>query len=222
MGLADSRAKIGKHQAHSWVCLPQQFQKTEHHTPRSSRPRRGKAPLVDPFTGEAPDVWLEDWLMALERAAAWNQWLEDDQLSQLAGHLQGRVLQEWDLLEATEKVTYSRAVESHRAKLDPGSKAVAAQEFCHTSQINGAYFICLEKLFWFTYRRDKLSTETLLYGKLQEGLCYDLVHAPAMSGSQTYTKLCFCQEQGVETGSTEPEEAVQPVRPCCRHNALTF
>ena len=169
----------------------------ESHAPRGPRPRRGKAPPVDSFTGEAPDVRLEEWLPALERAAAWNQWSEDDQLLQLAGHLRGRALQEWDLLEAAEKATYSRAVESLRARLDPGGKAVAAQEFRHASQANGesvADFIRrLEKSFRIAYGRDKLSTETrdtLLYGQLQEGLCYDLVRAPAVSGSQTYTELC--------------------------------
>ena len=35
------------------------------------RPRRGKAPPVDQFTGENAEVQLEDWLPALERVAAW-------------------------------------------------------------------------------------------------------------------------------------------------------
>ena len=36
--------------------------------------RRGKAPPVEPFTGERPDVLWEDWIPTLERAAGWNGW----------------------------------------------------------------------------------------------------------------------------------------------------
>ena len=38
----------------------------------SSRVRRGKAPPVDPFTGEDPECRLDDWLPTLSRAADWN------------------------------------------------------------------------------------------------------------------------------------------------------
>ena len=34
--------------------------------------RRGKAPPVDPFTGEDPEMRLDDWLPALQRASNWN------------------------------------------------------------------------------------------------------------------------------------------------------
>ena len=50
----------------------------------------------------------------------------------------------------------------------------------------------LERVFRVVYGRDKLGTETLgalLYGQLQEGLCYSLVQASAVSGAQTYTEL---------------------------------
>ena len=52
--------------------------------PSSSR-RRGKAPPVEPFNGESEAMRLEDWLPALERAATWNDWTEEDRLLQLAG-----------------------------------------------------------------------------------------------------------------------------------------
>ena len=34
--------------------------------------RRGKAPLVEPFTGERSDKLWKEWLSTLERAAIWN------------------------------------------------------------------------------------------------------------------------------------------------------
>ena len=37
--------------------------------------------------GEQPEVRLEDWLLSLERTAKWNEWTQEDQLIQLAGHL---------------------------------------------------------------------------------------------------------------------------------------
>jgi len=92
---------------------------------------------VDPFTGENEEVQLDDWLPALQRAASWNGWTEEDQLLQLAGHLRGRALQEWNLLDATEKTTFAKAIEAMRARLDPGSKTLAAQEFRHTIQGRG-------------------------------------------------------------------------------------
>ena len=33
---------------------------------------KGKAPIVDLFTGKSSDVLWEDWLPTLERAATWN------------------------------------------------------------------------------------------------------------------------------------------------------
>jgi len=50
---------------------------------------RGKAPPVDPYPGENPDVLLEEWLPMFNRAASWNGWTESDKLLQLAGHLRG-------------------------------------------------------------------------------------------------------------------------------------
>ena len=73
---------------------------------------RGRAPPIDPFTGEDKNVRLEDWVPALERAAQWNGWTESEQLLQLAGHLRGKALQEWNLLQAEEKSSLGRAVKS--------------------------------------------------------------------------------------------------------------
>ena len=65
--------------------------------PSSSR-KQGKAPPVEPFNGEREAMRLEDWLPALEGAATWNDQTEEDKLLQLAGHLRGWALQEWELI----------------------------------------------------------------------------------------------------------------------------
>ena len=58
----------------------------------SGATRKGKAPPVDFFTGEDPEVQFEDWLPTLERTAVWNGWTDEEALIQLAGHLRGRAL----------------------------------------------------------------------------------------------------------------------------------
>ena len=157
--------------------------------------RRGKAPPVDPFTSEE-DIRLDDWLPALRRASVWNRWSEEDLLLQLAGHLRGRALQEWELLEG-DKETFSSGVDALRARLDPVSKTLAAQDFRHTSQRDdkgvNSFIRRLERTFRIAYGRDKLVWETraaLLYGQLHEGLKYDIMKAPAVSGAQSYETLC--------------------------------
>ena len=60
--------------------------RTGHHS-RGGAQRRGKAPPVESFSGENEAVRIDDWLPALERAATWNDWSEEDRLLQLAGHL---------------------------------------------------------------------------------------------------------------------------------------
>ena len=103
-------------------------------TVHSGNRRWGKAPPVKPFNGENEAIRLEDWLPALEWAATWNDQTEEDRLLQLAGHLRGRALQEWELISDTDKGTFSGAVQSLKSRLDPGSKTLAAQDYCHTVQ----------------------------------------------------------------------------------------
>lgn len=160
--------------------------------------RRGKAPPVDPFTGEEAETWLDDWLPTLERAANWNDWMPGDLLIKLAGHLKGRTLQEWNLLPADERTTYKEAIAALRSRLDPGSKIMAAQDFRHASQEEtekvGDFIQRLERLFKVVYGRDNMSLEmrnTFLYGQLQEGLWYHLMKAPAISGAPDYQSLCL-------------------------------
>ena len=164
---------------------------------RVPAPRRGKAPPIDPYSGEDPEVRIDDWLPALKRAAAWNDWSEDETLIQLAGHLRGRALQEWNLL-GDECLTYDAAVKALRSRLDFGSRQIAAQEFRHCAQSEGEkvgdYIRRLEKTFRVAYGRDAIMAETrdaLLYGQLHEGLLYQLMEAPAVSGATSYTSLCL-------------------------------
>ena len=161
-------------------------------------PRRDKAPPVEPFSGETQGITLEDWLPALQRAAEWNQWTEQDTLIQLAGHLRGRALQEWTLLRIAEKETLKAATSALRSRLDPTSMALAAQDFRHASQREGEsvpdYISQIEQLYCHAYDRDGMSDETrntLLHGQMQEGLCYEQMKALAVSGSHTYRELCI-------------------------------
>ena len=77
-----------------------------HPAPRAAHHHKGKAPPVDPFSGDDPLLRFEDWLPGLQRAADWYVWTEEEHLLQLAGHLRGRALQEWNLLDDNDKSTY--------------------------------------------------------------------------------------------------------------------
>ena len=126
--------------------------------------RRGKAPPVNEFSGEDPECLLEDWLPSFERASLWNAWSEEEQMIQLAGHLKGRALQEWNLLSSDQRATYARATEALRSRLDSISKTVAAQDFRHATQREGEsvsdFIRRLERTFRSAYGRDLMSTET--------------------------------------------------------------
>ena len=136
------------------------------------------------------DSILDDWLPTLQRAP-------DDLLIQLAGHLKGRAFQEWNLLSASEKETYKQAITALKNRLNPVSKIMATQDFCHGAQKNekvGDFIRGFEQLFKVAYRHDAISTETrwtLLYGQLQVGLWYWLMEAPALSGAADYQALCM-------------------------------
>lgn len=168
-------------------------------TPPVAEPRRwtGRAPPVDPFTGEKADVLLDDWLPSLERAGTWNGWTEEERLLQFAGHLRGKALQEWVLLTEGEKEGYEDAVAALRARLDPVSLTLAAQDFRHLMQGDDekvADFIRrLEHKFKLAFGRENMSVETrnaLLHGELQDGLKQELMRAPAVSGAQKFSELC--------------------------------
>ena len=162
--------------------IPQAGLRPVHH-------RKGKAPPVDSFSADDPTLPFEDWLPGLQRAADWYAWTEAEHLLQLAGHLCDRALQEWNLLDSHDKETLDSAVASLKARLDPGNKLVASQDFHHLSQKEGesvAKFISrLETLFKVAYGKDDMGKDTrevLLYGQLQEGLRYEIIKSPAVSG----------------------------------------
>ena len=161
--------------------------------------RRGKAPPIDPYTAEDSEVRLEDWLPTLDRAATWNGWSDEEKLMQLAGHLRGRAVQEWNLISPEEKATFTAAVDALRMRLDPGNRVLATQDFRHACQNESEsvidYVRRLERLFQVAYGRDGLNTETreaLLYSQLHEGLKYELMKSPAVSGAQSFKQLCLC------------------------------
>ena len=155
--------------------------------------RRGKAPPVREFSGEDLECQLDDWLSSLERASVWNARTAEERLMQLAGHLRGRALQEYNLLRSEERESFESTLEALRRRLDPGSKAVAAQDFRHATQRDSEsvsdFIRRLERTFRIAYGRDPMSNETwdtLLYCQLQEGLRYELMRGPAVSGATKY------------------------------------
>ena len=159
---------------------------------------RGKAPPVSMFTGDDPECGFDDWLPSLERASSWNAWSQEECLMQLAGHLAGHALQEWNLLRPDERLSFAKATEALRLHLDFGGKAVAAQDFRHTTQHESEsvldFIRRLECTFRIAYGQDPMSSETrdtLLYGQLQEGLCLELMKGPAVSGARGYQELCI-------------------------------
>ena len=166
--------------------------------PRSvSTTRRGKAPPIDPFSAEGAETEFDDWLPTLEHAATWNVWSDEDKLLQLAGHHHGRALQEYNLITPVEKMTFTDATNALRSRLDPGSKALVAQDFRHALQRESEsvsdYVMRLERLFQIAYGRDGMSIETreaLLYGQLHEGLKINIMCSPTVSGAQSYEQLC--------------------------------
>ena len=99
--------------------------------------RRGPAPPVEPFSGENQEVQLDDWLPTLERAGQWNEWTKEELLMQLAGHLRGRALQEWNLVSQEDRSSWDDAVRTLRSRLEPGIRTLAAQDFRHTAQGDG-------------------------------------------------------------------------------------
>ena len=194
---SDTRASY-KASAGTTKYTPTEPQDRSHVLNPVSAPRRGKVPPVDAFSGEMTGVTFDDWYLSLQRAADWNQWTNEDTLIQLAGHLHGRALQEWTLLRDVEKLTLEDAVTALRGRLDPGSRALVAQDFRHAAQREGEtvtdYISRLEQLFRRAYGREGMSDETrdtLLHSQLQEGLRYELMKAPAVSGSHTYRELCL-------------------------------
>ena len=49
---------------------------------------------------------------------------------------------------------------------------------------------------------------TLLHSQLQEGLRYEILKAPAVSGAQSYKELCLAAKNEEETGRTSEKSTV--------------
>ena len=167
---------------------------------------------MDPFTGENLEIHLDKWLPSLQRASRWNGWSQEEQLMQLAGHLRGRALQEWNLLSEADLRSFDIAVKALRDWVDPSSKVLAGQDIRHTTQEETetvANFIHrLEHAFQVAYGNDKMSTETreaILNGQLQEALSLELMKSPSVSRA-TYVLqgiLYVCEERGAKTDRTQ-------------------
>jgi len=54
------------------------------------------------FSGEDPEVCLDNWFPSLQHASQWNNWITEEQLVQLASHRKGHALAEWNLLSGDE------------------------------------------------------------------------------------------------------------------------
>ncbi len=164
--------------------------------------RRGKPPPVDSFSSENPEDRFEDWLPTLERAAQWNGWSDEETLLQLAGHLRGKALQEWNLLTSESKTSFGEVAGALRLRIDPQNRVIAATDFRHANQTEtepvADYVRRIERLFQLAYGRDSLSAETrdtMLQIQLQGGLRYDLMRSPAVSGAQKFQELCLAARQ---------------------------
>lgn len=187
-------------------------------TPLFRSARRGKAPPVNPFDGESLDVLFEDWIPSLRRAE-WNGWSERETLIQLAGHLRGRALQEWDLLAPHEKQSLQEATMYCVAGLTQVAKhwlhetsAIQHSKKESLCQISSAG---LNSLFKLAYSQDGTSEETrgtLLHSQLQEGLHYEIMKASAVSGSHGYKELCLAL-RNEEKRLAEPAKQWQYQKP---------
>ena len=101
---------------------------------------------------------------------------------------------------------------------------MAAQDFRHTlqreSEAVGDFVRRLERTFQIAYGRDPMSAETrdtLLHSQLQEGLRYEILKAPAVSGAQSYKELCLAakneEKRQAELRKRAQYQSKQPKKP---------
>ena len=115
----------------------------------------------------------------------------------MAGHLRGRALQEWNLLDDIDKENWQCGIKVLQNRLEHGNLTIAAQKFQHLHQDKkeavSKFISRLERIFWIAHGKARMpieSKEALLYGQLQEGLLYKLIESPAVSGAADYKSLC--------------------------------
>ena len=157
------------------------------------RTRRGKAPPIPFFSGEDPAVNVDDWLPSLERASTWNGWSMIEKLMQLPGYLKGRALQEWSLLSPTVQQDYTAAIDLDWIRRTgpwlPRSFAIPPSARGRVSQTSSD--VSRRPSKWPTARILSIPTrDALLYSQLYDGLRYNLMRGPTVSGSQNYRELC--------------------------------
>ena len=146
--------------------------------------QRERALPIDPFTDKNQEIRLDDWLHSFKRAAHFNGWSKEEQLLQFAGHLCGRGLQEWNLLDSEQVLEFDVTVKALQECLNPRSKVLVGKDFWHTTQKDSesvANFIQqLEHVFQMAYRNDRMGLkmrEAILYGQLQDGLHLELIRS---------------------------------------------
>lgn len=93
-------------------------------------------------------------------------------------------------------MTYAAATKTLNTRLDPGRKVLAVQDFRHAVQGEGEmrsdFIRRVDSLYRISYGSDGLGRnrrEAFLMCQLQEGLKYELVKSPAVSGANSYTEL---------------------------------
>lgn len=94
-------------------------------------------------------------------------------------YLKGGALQEWS------EADNAAAINALCSRLDPGSNTIAVQDLCHSLQKSSE---CLRLHPKIAYGKDNLNhatRDTLLYSHLYEGLTYDFMQSPAVSGAQS-------------------------------------
>ena len=116
------------------------------------------------------------------------------------------------MLSEGYRSTFEAAVKALCERLDPGGKAMAAQDFRHCSQSENEpvsdFIRRLERTFRLAYGHDKMLDDALLHRQLQEGLRQHLMEAPAVSGAPTYSVLC-CATKNEERHQAELKKRKQ-------------
>ena len=116
----------------------------------------------------------------------------------MAGNLKGQALQEWNLLEDSDKVGWQEAAKVLQSRLEHGNCTMVAQEFRHlhqsTTESVNEFIRQLEYTFRIVHGKAMMATESreaLLHGQTQEGLLLKLMESPAVSGALDYKSLCL-------------------------------
>ena len=114
-----------------------------------------------------------------------------------------------------KKSSRIRPVQALRTRLDPGSKVLAAQDFRHAVQKDEepvSDYMRVERCFQIAYGRDNFSAETreaILFGQLQDGLKFNIMKSPAVSGCQSY--------QDLKVAAKNEEKRLIELRRCQRY-----